>query len=74
MRKPAKPIPHEVTLYAFTQDPRDGALCLCDVIDTSRKFAPWWMRRWYRDADVTHISAVKAGYSPHDTKPRKYVK
>lgn len=52
-----KAVQHEITLIAFGRD--NGFTVVMDIVETSRKFAPKFARRFYRNADVIEFAAVK---------------
>lgn len=70
-----KPRKFEIRLYAFTQD-AEGLLSILDIVETSYQNASFFMRRWYRDVEVTHVSAVSpsASITLDMPTPRKIIR
>lgn len=52
-------VPLQIQLWAAHI--ADGVTQVRDIVETSRHFAPYFTRGFYRDLNVTHIAAVKAG-------------
>lgn len=51
--------PHELTLFAFEID-ADGIKTVHDIVETSRRHAYRFVRRWMRDAEIMAIAAMPA--------------
>lgn len=55
-------VKHEVTLIAFVIHP-DGTRSITDIVETSFRNASYFMRSYYRNADVHEVAAVRPGAS-----------
>lgn len=53
-----RPVPHQITLIAFTPANDTGAVSVCDIVETSYKLASWFIRSWMRQPDVTEVAAI----------------
>ncbi|MES0071904.1 hypothetical protein [Mesorhizobium sp. M0058] len=69
MKTTATKVPHEITLFALMRW-ADGAFSLLDIVETSRKNASIFTRRWMRDPEVAAIAAIAPGEFYGDAKRR----
>lgn len=56
-----RPVPHEITMFAYHRDPDTGDRAVFDAVWTSNHFASHFARRWMRDPQVTAIGAFAPG-------------
>jgi len=55
-------VPHQITLIAFSKD-RDGSRVIADIVETSRHHAPFFMRGYLRNAEISHVAAVAPSFT-----------
>lgn len=53
-------VPHEITLYAFTDD-ETGRRSIYDIVETCRRRASYFARRWIRDPSISAMLATGPG-------------
>lgn len=55
-------VQHQITLVAFVIHP-DGTRSITDIVETSFRNAYYFMRSYYRNADIHEVAAVRPGAS-----------
>lgn len=55
----SRSIPHEVTLVAIRRE-TCGNFCILDIVETSRRNASYFTRRWVKDREVWGVIANAA--------------
>lgn len=61
-------VPHEITLIAYCVE-ADG-MSIADIVETSRRHAPIFVRAFIRNPDISHIAAIAPGASLASAAPR----
>lgn len=66
-------VPHEITIMAFARN-EDGTVSVMDVCETSRRYAPYFVRRFYRDPAVWAIGANGPNQPWNVCQPREIIR
>lgn len=65
-------VPHQVTIIAYQADA--SGICICDIVETSRRYASKFARGIMRNPDMTHIAAIAPGQSLSDAVMREIIR